>query len=114
VTFFDELRQGGANWDQIAILLRKAGLRTKRGDMVSADVLRATFARESGSRRATHNDVVLHTIKSPRSAYRKIPAKIPAEIASDSPRPDRTNNIMNRMRRASSLRSNAAVGKREK
>lgn len=43
--FVDRLRHSGSSWDQIALLLSDAGLRSRRGEAVSADNLRAVASR---------------------------------------------------------------------
>lgn len=43
--FIEELRDSGASWEQIAGLLQDAGLRSRLGEAVGADSLRATVSR---------------------------------------------------------------------
>lgn len=43
--FFEELRADGASWEQIAALLESEGLRSRKGGVVSAGVLRALCSR---------------------------------------------------------------------
>ena len=45
ITFFERLREEGATWEQIASLMESEGLRSRRGNAVSAGVLRALFSR---------------------------------------------------------------------
>jgi hypothetical protein len=46
--FVNRLRDAGSSWDQIALLLADAGLRSRKGGAVSADSLRAVASRARG------------------------------------------------------------------
>ena len=60
IAFFEFLREGGATWDQIASLMASEGLRSRKGNVVNAGVLRALCSRaashaSSGRRRSEPN-----------------------------------------------------------
>ena len=102
LAFFDELRQSGASWSQIASLMRGVGLRTKAGEPVSADILRATFAREAAKRRgcSAASDAVEHRKEFPKLA--RITSPLTRKTALGGL--NAGDKVADRMRRAVALR----------
>jgi hypothetical protein len=108
IEFFDELRLSGGTWEQIAALLHGEGLRTQRGEVVSAAVLRALYGREA--KRRTRVGSVPLLLEPPPSESRG-QTEAPAKAAAPFPPKDiggnrdgRRSTIAERMRRASSMR----------
>lgn len=103
--FLSELRCQGASWNEIATLLRDAGLRSSRGMEVSADNLRAAVsqARRRGQ-----------TATTPAASQIGARVSIEESVPAVSPRPARENpsathavatSVLARMRRAAALRA---------
>lgn len=112
-------RSRGASWDQIATILNDAGLRSKTGDMVSAQILRAMVSRirrsQAGTSQGTPQAV---SSKAARSAAKGAatgdlttlgmrPHSSRCDTETDSPV---HGDIAERIRRAALLRSGRGGG----
>ena len=110
LTFFTELRAAGASWDQITALLKDEGLRSRRGEPVSADVLRTLVSRAirqipssppSPRRRDAGGSTNSASVTAkPDQSHEAVKATKPAGLDANQ-----RNEVTNRIRRAATLRS---------
>jgi len=113
--FFQRLRKDGASWAQIAILLASAGLRSRSGQRITADILRAMVSRSMRGRPASYGAKIDGRAKS------RVVSDVPSSGApasekqnlgsSDRPAPRlrsgvraKSANVAERIRRAAQLR----------
>lgn len=98
--FFDDLRASGGSWDQITVLLRGEGLRSRTGEPVDAGVLRALYSRAL-KEMASHPD----RTRRPRAA-RGASDLVPAERRALGPERGlpASGSLAERLERAARLR----------
>ena len=115
--FFHRLRRDGASWAQIVILLASAGLRSRSGQPITADILRAMVSRSMRVRRASHGAKIDNREKSRFAAEdddvpsSEVRASTRQPDSSDRParrpRPgahSKSEDVAERIRRAARLR----------